>query len=143
MHKIKKQPISAQLLFILFYSLEIVLWFIYEVVLIKTRTVREDMTKLINKVVIVNDRRTSIRLCHKEWEALDEVCNMENISKNDLLSLIENGKRNSLGLTYSARLFIIEYFRQAATTEGHLVAKHCISDGWVSLRQNIQKSIND
>ena len=53
------------------------------------------MTKLINKVVIVNDRRTSIRLCHKEWEALDELCNMENISKNDLLSLIENGKRNS------------------------------------------------
>lgn len=30
------------------------------------------MTKLINKVVMINDRRTSIRLCHKEWEALEE-----------------------------------------------------------------------
>ncbi len=105
--------------------------------------VREEMTRLINKVVIVNDRRTSIRLCHKEWEALDEVCDMEKITKNDLLSLIENGKRNSLGLTYSARLFIIEYFRQAATTEGHLSAKHCIEDNFVSLRKNIQKAINE
>ena len=96
-------------------------------------------TKLINKVVMINDRRTSIRLCHKEWEALEEVCDIEKITKNDLLSLIESGKHNSLGLTYSARLFIIE----AATPEGHYVAKHCADDNLVSLRKNIQKAIND
>lgn len=101
------------------------------------------MTKLINKVVMINDRRTSIRLCHKEWEALEEVCDIEKITKNDLLSLIESGKHNSLGLTYSARLFIIEYFREAATPEGHYVAKHCADDNLVSLRKSIQKAIND
>ena len=100
-------------------------------------------TKLINKVVMINDRRTSIRLCHKEWEALEEVCDIEKITKNDLLSLIESGKHNSLGLTYSARLFIIEYFREAATPEGQYVAKHCADDNLVSLRKNIQKAIND
>ena len=101
------------------------------------------MTKLINKVVIVNNRRTSIRLCLKEWDALEEICNIERITRNDLLSLIEAIKDNKLGLTYSARLFVIEYFRQAATPEGHYIAKHCAQDNLTSLKFIIKKSICD
>ena len=40
------------------------------------------MPKLINKIVMVNNRRTSMRLCLKEWDALYEVCKIEKISKN-------------------------------------------------------------
>jgi len=72
------------------------------------------MLKLINRVVSVNGRRTSMRMCAKEWRALDDVCKKEKISKNELLGMIEASGKNSLGLTYSTRLFIIAYFRDEA-----------------------------
>lgn len=100
------------------------------------------MTKLINKVVIVNNRRTSMRLCDKEWDAFEEICEKEKISKNDLLSIIEEIKNNALGLTYSARLFVIEYFREAATADGHTKAKHEANDNLFSLKKIIKKALS-
>lgn len=75
------------------------------------------MTKLINKVIMVNKRRTSMRLCCKEWAALEKICNRENISKNKLLETIENNKNPSFGLTSATRLFTTLYYQEAATQE--------------------------
>ena len=85
------------------------------------------MTKLINKIVMVNNRRTSMRLCLKEWEALYEVCKIEKISKNRLIEMIEANKSEVLGLTYSTRLLLVSYFREAASEDGHKLAGHGIS----------------
>lgn len=30
------------------------------------------MTKLLKRIIIINQRRTSMRLCQEEWNALDE-----------------------------------------------------------------------
>ena len=73
------------------------------------------MLKLVNKIVLINGRRTSMRMSNKEWHAFDDVCKSENISRNELLSMIEKLKDNNLGLTYSTRLFILSYFRQLAS----------------------------
>lgn len=68
------------------------------------------MTKLVNKVLFINNRRTSMRLCLTEWNLLDRICKTEHISRNDFVELIENSNRTDLGLTYYTRLFIMLYF---------------------------------
>lgn len=65
-----------------------------------------------------------MRLCLKEWDALYEVCKIENISKNHLIEMIEANKSDVLGLTYSTRLFLVSYFREAASEDGHKQAGH-------------------
>lgn len=100
------------------------------------------MTKLINKIILINNRRTSMRLCLKEWDALYEVCKIEKISKNHLIELIEADKASALGLTYSTRLFLVSYFREAATEDGHKKAGHGTLDNGVCLK-NILKKIMD
>lgn len=72
------------------------------------------MTKLVNKIIALNNRRTSMRLCHKEWLALKEICLRENITPNRLIELIENKKNSELGLTYATRLFTLVYFQNLA-----------------------------
>ncbi len=69
------------------------------------------MTKLCNKIITLKDRRTSMRLCLKEWSALEDVCLNEKISRNILISLIEDNKNPLLGLTYATRLFLLLYYR--------------------------------
>lgn len=101
------------------------------------------MPKLVNKVVFVNGRRTSMRMCQKEWKAFEEVCEREKISRNDLLGLIEEYKNDNLGLTYSARLFIISYFWSAATENGHAHANHSCADCCYTLRKLIGDSLTD
>ena len=68
------------------------------------------MTKLHNKVLFINNRRTSLRLCVTEWRLLDSICKNEHVSSNDFLELIENSNSCGLGLTYYTRLFIMLYF---------------------------------
>ena len=69
------------------------------------------MSKLRNKILNINNRRTSMRLCDQEWQALSEACRLEKIHHNKLISQIENCKASNLGLTYATRLFLLLYFR--------------------------------
>ena len=68
------------------------------------------MTKLVNKILSINNRRTSMRLCHREWKMIDEICRNEKINRNDFIETIENNNKTGLGLTYFTRLFIMTYF---------------------------------
>ena len=72
------------------------------------------MTKLINKVLVINERRTSMRLCQSEWMALEKICFDEGISRNRLIELVENKKKSCLGLTYLTRLCTVVYFYNKA-----------------------------
>lgn len=97
------------------------------------------MPKLVNKVVFVNGRRTSMRMCQREWSAFEEVCGREKISRNELLGLIEECKKDELGLTYSTRLFIISYFWNAATETGHANAGHSCNGQVSDIKKNYRK----
>ncbi len=68
------------------------------------------MTKLVNKVLFINNRRTSMRLCLTEWKLVDKICQNEHITRNDFIELIENSNHSELGLTYYTRLIIMVYF---------------------------------
>ena len=100
------------------------------------------MTKLMNKIILINNRRTSMRLCQKEWDALYEVCKIERISKNHLIEMIEANKSEVLGLTYSTRLFLVTYFREAASEDGHKKAGYGQLENYVSIK-NVLKKIMD
>lgn len=69
------------------------------------------MTKLINKIISLNKRRTSMRLADSEWEAMDEICRYENISRNKLIEHIELCKDKNLGLSCCTRLFLLSYYK--------------------------------
>ncbi len=78
---------------------------------------------LVSRNVTVNGRRTSLRLEPLMWEALAEIVQRENSSVNDLVSRIEN-RRAASSLTAAVRVFIVSYFRAAATEDGHAGAGH-------------------
>lgn len=82
------------------------------------------MSRLLNKIIFVNKRRTSMRLSIEEWDSLKEICKIEKIAKNELLSIIEDNAPRNLGLTYATRLFMLKYFRDASTSKGYKTANH-------------------
>lgn len=84
---------------------------------------RRDGSTLINRNVVVEKRRTSLRLEPVMWDAIAEICQREQISLHDLCTLI-NRRRHASSLTAAIRVFIVAYFRAAATEEGHASVGH-------------------
>lgn len=99
-------------------------------------------TKLTNRIISLNNRRTSMRLSIKEWEALKEICHKEKITRNKLIEMIEQYKDNELGLSYSTRLFITCYYWHAATDTGHRLAGHGVNDNHISISNSIKALFN-
>jgi len=52
------------------------------------------------------------------WDALQEICSREGRSIHDVCTEIDRQRQQS-GLTAGVRVFILNYFREAATEEGH------------------------
>lgn len=55
------------------------------------------------------------------WDALSEICTRERRSLHDICTQIDQ-ERHQSGLTAGVRVFILKYFRDAATEEGHAKA---------------------
>ena len=86
------------------------------------------MTKLTNKIITIHERRTSMRLCRKEWCALEEVCSREQMNRNELLSMIEDNKNNRLGLAYATRLFLLLYYKSIANHTKRKIVPNIIKE---------------
>ena len=65
---------------------------------------------LVCKNVIVNGRRTSMRLDRETWISLHDICQRENLTIHQLCSKIDSAKGKS-GLSSATRLFVLTYFR--------------------------------
>ena len=65
---------------------------------------------LVCKNVIVNGRRTSMRLDRETWISLSDICGREGITIHQLCSKIDATKGSS-GLSAATRLFVLTYFR--------------------------------
>ncbi len=65
---------------------------------------------LICKNVIVNGRRTSMRLDRETWMSLADICLREKVTIHELCSKIDTIKGHS-GLSSATRLFVLTYFR--------------------------------
>ena len=79
--------------------------------------------------IVVDGKRTSIRLDPFSLEAMDEIAKNEHFkSVNELYTLIDKRNKGS-NLTFSAavRLFLLTYYRKIATEDGHKLIGHGLS----------------
>ena len=65
---------------------------------------------LICKNVIVNGRRTSMRLDRETWISLSDICAREHTNIHEICSKIDRIRGRS-GLSSAVRLFVLTYFR--------------------------------
>lgn len=83
-----------------------------------------DVLGLISRNVTINGRRTSLRLEHEMWEGLHEVARREGVSVNDIVGRLDRKRQGDASLTSDVRVFVLCYFRSAATERGHANAGH-------------------
>jgi predicted DNA-binding ribbon-helix-helix protein len=81
------------------------------------------MSTLVSRNVTLQGRRTSLRMERAMWDALEEICRRENQSMHDLCAHVDR-TRAERTLTAGIRVFIVEYYRRAATEHGHASAGH-------------------
>ncbi len=81
-------------------------------------------TTLVSKNVTVRQRRTSVRLEPEMWLALRDIALREKCTIHDICSLVSFRKNSNTSLTAAIRVFLMLYYRAAATEEGHRRAGH-------------------
>ncbi|MCH7929807.1 MAG: ribbon-helix-helix domain-containing protein [Proteobacteria bacterium] len=89
----------------------------------RSSLVNRTRSSLVNRNVVVNGKRTSVRLEPAMWDALVEIGRREGRTVHEISSDIDLDRPES-SLTASLRVHIMSYFREAATAEGHSKAGH-------------------
>ncbi len=95
---------------------------------------------LVARTVKLFGRPTQLRLEPSYWEALDDICHREDLTVDELCSdlkdRLDSQSRRSRGIAVSlanaVRVFIVGYYRKAATEKGHDRAGHGRGDPFVS-----------
>lgn len=83
-----------------------------------------NVTSLISRNVTIAGHRTSIRLEPDMWQALKEICRRERASMHEVCTTVAQHKQENSSLTAAIRVFIMAYYRAAATDDGHQKAGH-------------------
>ena len=81
-------------------------------------------SRLVNRNVVAERGRTSIRFEPELWDSLQEICRREQIGIGELVRRIEQAAGDVAGRTSAVRVYVVTYFREAATEEGHRRAGH-------------------
>jgi len=80
-------------------------------------------SRLVNRNVVAGRGRTSMRLEPELWDALLEICSREAADMNTIVRQVESSGHSG-GRTSAVRVFVLAYFRGAATESGHIAAGH-------------------
>lgn len=87
-------------------------------------------SRLVNRNVTASRGRTSMRLEPELWEALEEICQRENVTLADLVKRIEHAGHPG-GRTSAVRVHVLTYFRNAAHhADGRGVPARRADGGW-------------
>jgi predicted DNA-binding ribbon-helix-helix protein len=81
------------------------------------------VSRLVNRNVVAERGRTSMRLEPELWDALLEICDREGQDMSSLVRKVEQSGHAG-GRTSAVRVFVVSYFRDAATEPGHGVVGH-------------------
>ena len=81
------------------------------------------LSRLINRNVVAQRGRTSMRLEPELWDALLEISDREGRDMSSLVRKVEVNDHPG-GRTSAVRVFVLAYFRAAATEAGHAAANH-------------------
>jgi predicted DNA-binding ribbon-helix-helix protein len=80
-------------------------------------------SRLVNRNITAGAGRTSMRLEPEVWDALREICLREGMELRDLIKMVERTAPPG-GRTSAVRVHVLQYYRTAATAEGHIEAGH-------------------
>ncbi|MDD3288545.1 MAG: ribbon-helix-helix domain-containing protein [Alphaproteobacteria bacterium] len=81
-------------------------------------------SSLVSRNVTIAGHRTSVRLEPEMWNGLAEICRRECASMHEICTVISGHKPNGSSLTAAIRVFVMAYFRAAATEDGHNRSGH-------------------
>lgn len=84
----------------------------------------KERSSLVSRNVTIGTHRTSIRLEPDMWNGLREICRREHVTIHDIATVVAVRKPLNSSLTAAMRVFVMAYFRSAATEEGHGRAGH-------------------
>lgn len=84
----------------------------------------QQKTFLVSRNITVRGHRTSVRLEPEMWDGLREICHREYIDRHRVVTYVAERISPHQSLSSAIRVFIMAYFREAATEQGHTVAKH-------------------
>lgn len=79
---------------------------------------------LISRNITIFNKRTSVRLEPEMWNSLHDIASRERCTIHDICSLISMRKQSGTSLTAAIRVFVMLYFKAAATEQGHIKAGH-------------------
>ncbi|MDD3371668.1 MAG: ribbon-helix-helix domain-containing protein [Alphaproteobacteria bacterium] len=79
---------------------------------------------LVSHNIVVSGNRTSIRLEPEMWDGLREICQRERSPINKICTTVAMQKLKGTSLTAAIRVYVMRYFRLAATEDGHIKAGH-------------------
>ena len=72
------------------------------------------MTGHRTRNVMIGEKRTSIRLEHSFWSALEEIMERENLTLNALVTRLDAAQEGDKNLSGAVRVFIFGYFYSLA-----------------------------
>ncbi len=87
-------------------------------------SVRRRPSALVSRNLMVGSKRTSARLEPEMWSALFDISRREGRSIHDISTLVDEARAPNASLTAALRVFVMAYYRAAATEEGHARAGH-------------------
>jgi predicted DNA-binding ribbon-helix-helix protein len=79
---------------------------------------------LVSRNVTISGHRTSVRLEPEMWSGLAEICRRERAKLHEICTSVAQRKHENTSLTAAIRVFVMAYFRAAATEDGHVKAGH-------------------
>ena len=79
---------------------------------------------LVSRNVSVNGHRTSVRLEPRIWDILAEICRREFCTTHDVCSFVADRRPPHASLSSALRVFILDYFHQSSTEDGHSRVGH-------------------
>ena len=81
-------------------------------------------TSLVSRNLVICGRKTTVRLEDEMWESLKDVAEREGCSVSALASRIYRQKKSDDNFSSAIRIFLMLYYRDAATEAGHAEAGH-------------------
>src|ERR1700730_10706494 len=81
------------------------------------------VSRLVNRNVVAERGRTSMRLEPELWDMLSEICEREARDMSTLVRQIESAGHAG-GRTSAVRVYIANYYHKAATEVGHAGVGH-------------------
>ena len=85
---------------------------------------KDSHSTLISRNVTVAGHRTSVRLEPEMWNGFTEICRRERATLHEVCTAVSQCKGANTSLTAAIRVFVMAYYRAAASEDGHTRAEH-------------------